>query len=57
MLQILESACVLTIEQLEARMHRLTERMSQHEDYDVIASSHKAGLPLLRLLLASPSLL
>ena len=27
-------------------MHRLTEKMSQHEDYDVIDSSHKAGLPL-----------
>lgn len=42
-MQILETASMLTVDQMAVRLKAMTEKMSQHEDYDIIASSHKAG--------------
>lgn len=42
-MQLLETACSLVVEQMVTRLKRLTQRMAEHEDFEIIATSHKAG--------------
>ena len=43
LLQLLETASRLVVSQMVARQKRMTARMAQVEDFEIIASSHKAG--------------
>ena len=43
LLQLLETASRLVVGQMVTRQKRMTARMAQLEDFEIIASSHKAG--------------